>query len=173
VFPWENLHLQQLCHHSRPRTNTQFGEYAPQMGANRPRADVKHISNNLVGMSFRNHSHNFLFSWAQSYATSRRLGQADEEIAGAIHYSINQDFFGTAFDLFDWLSSRGFLNGIYKWPDHFIEMGCALMGALPLDRNSAGRHYILPGRVLNEPVPQNQHTLTLLRYASSLCEQLC
>src|SRR5882757_728933 len=54
--------LEEMCHHRGPRSNSELGEYSPQMRAYSPGADIQNIRYHLVWMSPGYHSHDLLFT---------------------------------------------------------------------------------------------------------------
>jgi hypothetical protein len=97
----ENFHLQQSRYHRRPGSYSQLGEYAAQVRAHCPGANVQNIGDDFIGMSLRHHTDYFLFTRAKLNVWNDRLWDPHQKVTGTFHFRIDQHVFRSPFTLFD------------------------------------------------------------------------
>lgn len=93
--------LEKLGNHGGARTYTEFGENPAKVRANCPATDVQNTGDDFVGMTLRDHAHNFLLARTERNASAASgFRKADQQVAKPIEFRIDENFLATLAAIF-------------------------------------------------------------------------
>jgi hypothetical protein len=81
-------------HHGGAGADAELAKNTTEVSTNGPRADVKHVGDNLVRVSLRHHADYFLLAWAKPRLSWRGFGDANEQITHTVDFGIKDYFLG-------------------------------------------------------------------------------